>query len=158
VKAEYLPFHGAGGSIVKHMAHLAKSAASLRIIGDDLNPEEITSLLGCEPTQGQRKGEAIIGKKIGSVRVARTGLWRLGVADSDPAEIDAQIGEILGRLSSDLKVWRDLASRFEMDLFCGLFMDCSNEGIEISAESLLALGERGIKIGLDIYGGCDGEE
>jgi hypothetical protein len=31
-------------------------------------------------------------------------------------------------------------------------MNESNEGVEISARSLAALGERGITIGLDIYG------
>ena len=38
-----------------------------------------------------------------------------------------------------------------MDLFCGLFMHESNEGAEISPASLTALGDRGVKLSLDIY-------
>jgi hypothetical protein len=53
------------------------SAAALRIIGDDLLPEEITLILGCQPTSANVKGRVIPGKKTGRERISRTGGWHL---------------------------------------------------------------------------------
>jgi hypothetical protein len=139
------------------MAQLKKSAVTLRICGDDLIPEEITELLGVPPTHGQRKGDRFVGKKTGQVRIAKAGMWRLRATNREPEDIDGQIRELLSQTTPDLGVWKDIAKRYSVDLFCGLFMGCSNEGLTISSESLAALGERGIEIGLDIYGGFDDE-
>ena len=63
----------------------------------------------------------------------------------------AKASHILGKLTNDLAIWRHIAARFHIDLFCGLFMDNEMEGLSISPESLTLLGERGIELGLDIY-------
>lgn len=55
-------------------------------------------------------------------------------------------------LTSDLNVWRELSSKYEPDLFVGLLMEVFNEGLEVSSDCLAMLGERGVKLGLDIYG------
>jgi hypothetical protein len=104
------------------------SAAGLRIIGDDVVPEDITRILGCEPTSTTVKGQVIRGKKTGQERIARTGSWHLNVPDRMPDDLDGQIMEILGKLNPDPDVWASLASRFRMDIFCGLFMANSSEG------------------------------
>ncbi|WP_414440146.1 DUF4279 domain-containing protein [Burkholderia sp. 22PA0106] len=134
------------------MAHLHKSVASLRISGDDLVPTEISNLLGCLPTLCQLKGEPIIGKKSEQIRIARFGMWRLLAKPCEPEDLDGQIADILSQLTDDLEVWNGLAERYSIDLFCGLFMGSDNEGLLISPASLLLLGERGVKLGLDIYG------
>ena len=41
------------------MAHLGESAASLRIIGDDLIPDEITTLLKCDPSSAEIKDQIL---------------------------------------------------------------------------------------------------
>jgi hypothetical protein len=139
------------------MAHVQKSVVTLRIGSDDLIPDEITRLLGATPTQTQVKGEKIVGRKTGHVRIAKMGVWRLHATDREPEDMDGQIQEILSQTTSDLAVWRSIAEKHEIDLFCGLFLSGSNEGMTVSAKSLAALGERGIEIGLDIYSGRDDE-
>jgi|SRR6266567_5423665 len=139
------------------MAHVQRSVVTLRIGGDDLIPDEITRLLGATPTHTQVKGEKIVGKKTGHVRIAKRGMWRLCAADREPEDMDGQIQEILSQTTGDLAVWRGIAEKHEIDLFCGLFLGGSNEGMTLSAQSLAALGERGIEIGLDIYSGHDDE-
>lgn len=133
------------------MAHLDRSAVSLRISGDDLDPSEIAKALGCEPTVGQRKGHVVTGSKTGISRTIKRGMWLLEVSDRQPEDLDAQIAELLSRLTPSLEVWRFIAERYQVDLFCGLFMRATNEGLGISPASLAALGERGIELGLDIY-------
>jgi hypothetical protein len=123
-------------------------------MGDGLQPETITQALGCAPTYAHRMGETLTGKS-GASRVARSGVWRLDAAKREPADLTEQIAEILAKLTQDLHVWRSLTAAHTADLFCGLFLGRSNEGIELSAESMVALGSRGIVLGLDIYSGDD---
>jgi len=82
-----------------------------------------------------------------------TGMWRLRATKLAPGDLDAQIEEILSKLSSDMAVWKKLSERYHVDLFCGLFLASGNEGLTISPKSLADLGNRGIELGLDIYGG-----
>lgn len=137
------------------MAQLDKSVATLRIGGDDLKPAEITALLGHSASKQQVKGEVTVGKVSGRSFIAKTGMWRLESIDACPEDVDGQISEILSKLTTDQKVWKQLSSQYILDLFCGLFMKDSNEGLSISAESLKALGARGIALSLDIYGPDD---
>jgi len=120
-------------------------------MGDDLMPEEVSNLLGCEPTSGQYKGQELVAKKSGRTRIARFGLWRLNCEARFPEDLDGQISDLLDQLTADLTVWDDIASRFKIDLFVGLMMKERNEGCEVSEESIRRLGERGISLGLDIY-------
>ena len=133
------------------MAEIHTSAVALRIIGDKLDPDEITKLLGAPPTIAEKKGDKITGKTPG-YRIAGSGMWRLSTRDRTPENIDGQIEEILGQLTPDLAVLRNIAKRFRTELFCGLFMDEGNEGLIISPKSLADLGARGIELQLDIYG------
>jgi Domain of unknown function (DUF4279) len=137
------------------MATVRRSVATLRVSGDALQPEKITQALGHEPSSAQTKGETLIGKKTGVSRVARFGMWRLEATEQEPADLDAQVAEILSKLTQDLDVWRSITSAYTTDLFCGLFMDQTNEGLDLSSASLAALGSRGIELGLDIYSGPD---
>lgn len=134
------------------MAHLSKSAATLRVMGDNLVPDEINSLLGCLPSTSYVKGEVIRGKKSGRDFTMRTGMWRLEATSCEPENLDSQVAEILSQLTQDLNVWTNLKDRFDIDLFCGFYMEVTNEGVEISSATLKLLGERGIALGLDIYG------
>ena len=135
------------------MAQLHKSKATLRIKGDELLPYAVTQLLGHRPTHAQLKGQEFVDRTGGRVRVAKFGMWRLDAPNAEPEDLDGQIKNILGKLTSDLSVWRSLADEFEIDLFCGLFMEKQNEGLNLSAESLALLGQRGIELALDIYDG-----
>ena len=138
------------------MAALAHSRATLRLFGDDLVPEEITALLGAEPTRTTFRGQV---NELGKVpKIWRTGSWRLEAPDAEPANPDGQIAEILDELTPDLDVWRSLTARFKVDLFCGWFMAGGNEGVSLSPDTLRALGERGILLDIDLYGGGGDED
>ena len=136
------------------MGALDHSVATLRFFGDDLVPEEISALLGASPTDSCRKNQEVVGKNTGTVRIAKTGSWRLSAARREREDLEAQVFEILDQLTPDTSVWESLA-RYEPDLFCGIFMASSNDGLPLSAKALLALGQRGIALGLDIYDAGD---
>jgi len=116
------------------------------LLGDDLNPGELTALLGGTPSTSASKGDVIRGK-----RIATTGSWIVRVEPRKPGDLDAQVEELLSPLSKDLSIWRALG-KYRPYLFVSLFLQETNEGIEISAHCLSSLAERGILLGLDIYG------
>ena len=80
-------------------------------------------------------------------------MWFLIAAVREPEGLDAQVAEILGKLTDDLDVWAARARRFDLEVFCGWFMDETNEGVRISPKTLAALGARGIALEVDIYDG-----
>lgn len=132
------------------MADLARAVATLRVVGDDLVPSEITRVLGCEPTTGWAKGDERT--LHGVARTATFGKWSLEAEETSPADIDAQVANLLGRLTSDLSVWADLGDRFDVNLFCGWFMDVGNEGVSLDPSTMSSLGSRGIMLDVDLYG------
>ena len=143
------------------MAHLERSVVSLRIIGDTLDPDEITGALGAPPSFSQSNGETLVSSTTGSKRTVKFGMWRLSPPPCEPENLDGQVEEILGKLSTDLNIWLAIGARFRVDLFCGLFMKEGNEGFSISPRTLSALGQRDIELDLDIYGSSylkNGEE
>jgi hypothetical protein len=134
------------------MAIISRTVACLRVIGDDLIPADITVKLGCEPTRQMIKGEPFSWNANGKPRIAKSGMWRLEATEREPGDLDSQVSEIIDLLTSDLNVWQSLSGKFRMDIFCGVFMEASMEGIGLTADTMLALGQRGIEIDFDIYG------
>ena len=126
---------------------------SLRLFGHDLEPDEVTRLLGCEPTSSRRKGDVIPDRRYH--RVASKGSWLLqGQAESN-IELEAQVQALLEMVTDDLNVWHDLANRFQVDIFCGLFLEEINRGFALSPELMKRLADRNIRVEFDIYSNMD---
>jgi hypothetical protein len=138
------------------MGQVHHSAVSLRILGDDLQPAEITQLLNCEPTHSQIKGE-IIRHASGRERLVKFGGWWLDASRAEPEDLDGQIRWLMSQVSDDLGIWQHLTTSYDVNLFCGLFMQSGNDGLSLSPETMLVLGKRGIELDLDIYGPDDEE-
>ncbi|MGL3822675.1 DUF4279 domain-containing protein [Sphingopyxis sp. R3-92] len=132
------------------MGKLRQSASSLCFYGDNLEPNEITALLGAPPTVGVLKGDRWLTSR-GSEKIAGTGSWRIKTEYSEPEDLNRQIESLLSPLSNDLVVWRDLTSRFRGVIFCGLWLGSYNDGLELSAKTLGSMGDRGLLFDMDIY-------
>jgi hypothetical protein len=87
----------------------------------------------------------------GIEKIARTGTWRLDANILRPGDINAQVAELLAQLDDDLSVWIDLTDRFKADVFCGVWMEDSNEGMNLSVKTMMNLGARGLPLEFDIY-------
>jgi hypothetical protein len=134
------------------MAVLDRAVAALRIVGDDLSPDEVSTLLGTPPTRSFARGDEIRHRRA-PTRVAKFGLWTLEAPETQPADLNAQVSELLQPLTHEFDVWHGLAERFGVDLFCGWFMKFGNEGLSIAPGTLKALADRHIVLDLDIYAG-----
>ena len=124
-----------------------RSKVSLRIFGDNLNPDEISELLKSKPSASWKKGDVIKGTTI-----ARTGRWSLDSNLSDEMDLEEKVWDILKRLSSDEKVWHSITTKHNVDLFCGVFLETDNRGFGLSVSLMRELSRLGIEIGFDIYG------
>jgi hypothetical protein len=129
---------------------------SLRIFGDALDPAELTALFGVEASLSHRKGD-VRSAREGKPKFHKTGRWSISAEVKKPEDVNAQIATLLEKLPGDLSTWQALAARFEIDLFCGLFMNAANEGLLLNVATLRALADRNIKLGLDIYGPVEDE-
>ena len=132
------------------MPAIAESTAALRISGDGLIPEAVTACIGAMPTSSYRKGD-VRQKRGGGELIRKTGMWLLEVPRKEPEDLNAQVAEILSRLTQDIAVWKALTQEFEVDLYCGLFMGNTNDGLCLSAATLAALGDRGIELAMEVY-------
>ena len=135
---------------------MAKSSVSLRVSGDDLDPDEITMLFGMVPSTSHRKGDLVSPGRGPTIR--KHGMWSLKADDAEPEAYDAQIAGLISRLPQDLSVWRSIAEKYQVDLFCGFFMDTTNQGFTLSPKAMSSLAERGIEVGFDIYSPSPEEE
>jgi hypothetical protein len=116
----------------------------LRVYGEELDPDQISALLGCHPSSAQRKGNPF----------PKEGRWILDIDSRECTEnddVDDGIRMLLERLPSDSGVWVSLTSTYAVDVFCGLFLASSNRGFGISAEVSRLLSDRNLEIGFDVY-------
>jgi len=80
-------------------------------------------------------------------------MWSLQAHETEPADLDAQVTAILSRLTTSDSVWAELRTKYDVNLFCGWFMEYGNEGVSIEPETMSALGTRGILLDIDLYSG-----
>ena len=131
------------------MSEVSEYHISLRFFGDDLDPKVMSAALGVQPTSSCKKGDLFKGKV--SERIEKTGRWLLSVPERPGESFEPQIEALLGRLTQDLAIWRQLTQKYNADLFCGLWLGRSNQGMELSPLLMRKLAERGLHLGLDIY-------
>lgn len=124
------------------MGELHSTAASLRFTGDDLDPDELSSKLGAEPSTSARKG-SIRQTPKGREFIARSGIWILNAGQLTPGDLDRQINTLLVDLSGDLQIWQDIARRYKGHIFAGLLLGSVNEGMGLMPQTLSMLGARG---------------
>lgn len=139
---------------------LKRATVSLAIVGDDLDPQEITGLLAGEPRRGKRKGEAYTGHN-GKQRVARTGMWLFGGERwEDAPDVGGQITTLLTGLTQDLLIWTSVTNRYESYISVGGHFRDWTGGLTLEAPVLRLLAERGLNIDFDLYApdASEGEE
>ena len=119
---------------------------TLRIFGDDLDPEGVSALLGGLPSRSHRKGDTLDGDAL----PAATGAWELETALPDSAEIEEHVAELFGKLTTDLDEWATVTAQFAVDIRCELEAGESGEGFDLSPRLAAALAERGVVLSFSL--------
>lgn len=125
-----------------------EAGVSLGIYGEDLDPDEITRLLGVSPTRSRRRGEL-----RGDGRTCWSdGAWLLHVENrGGPEPADAVLDQLLGQLPTDPSIWASLAQRYRMRIFFYIGMSGFNKGFGLSADNIRRVAALGVRLDFDLY-------
>src|SRR5438046_9667433 len=120
---------------------------TLAVLGDDLDPDEISTLLRCKPTSAHRRGDPT----PRSGRSYAKGAWLVSMRGKAPIEPEQLLTALLAMLPSDPAVWDGLRQRFTVQLLFGLFLGAWNRGFDLSPAVLERVLKIGTPLGFDIY-------
>jgi hypothetical protein len=123
---------------------------TLRVMGDALDPDHVTRLLGVSPDKGEKAGETWLTPKNVPVR-ARTGMWSRGVPRREASDINELLVELFAPLSADTSIWRELKKDFDIHVFCGVFILEPTGGFRLSSGAMQLLSERFVDLDFDMY-------
>lgn len=108
-------------------------AVSLRISGDDLEPDEITAKL-----------------KLNNTSSRRNDVWIYQIQNEGDKHIDQQLIELWDMLIEHKFYLIGLKEKYRLEVFCSYTSDCDHAGVEISSEALEIFSQLGIPFGLSI--------
>lgn len=123
----------------------------LRVLGNDLNPQEVTNLFGCEPTRAGRKGEPVTRSNGQVIRHRPTGVWILDLTPMPDSTVAEAIIALLGKLPQDPALWRSLIFHFQVDLLCDVTLRGVNQGFVLSSDVVKSVAALGVSLGVDIF-------
>jgi Domain of unknown function (DUF4279) len=124
---------------------------SLRILGDDLDPEIITREMGMSPDQSHKKGD-LHGVRTPVVR--KHGYWT--ITSSKHMAASAETNEHLEWLVASVAPKLNLLSAYKsrgwiVDVWIALHTSIGHGGPNLRAEVLARLASLGLDVNLDLY-------
>jgi hypothetical protein len=127
-------------------------------MGDSLDPDEITLLMGQQPHRAFRKGQPRTRPNGKAMPPARIGTWMLKTELGADETLDEGIERFLKSLPADESMWINLERRFQIELICDVRVRGANQGFWISPHVLKLLSDRQIELGVDIFPYPDEEQ
>ena len=118
------------------------SSATFLIIGGQLKPGEIDSMLGL-------KGE-IWKSKLPSPR-SRHSVWQLKCPLGDQLSMEEHLKWLLDQLEPKTGAIRLLAKIYKLEFFCGFSSASGQGGFTLDNSTLSRIANLGIALGLDLY-------
>jgi hypothetical protein len=121
-------------------------------MGPELDPDEVTRLLGIEPEYAHRRGDANAGK--GGRRYADypEGMWKISSAEGEEATVEEHLLALLERIEPGRAgLARCQEQGLRTDVFVGYFAQGEPGGFGLAPETSRRLGELGVRLEVDYY-------
>ena len=122
-------------------------SACLAVYGENLDPGDVTSLLGVDPTESFRRGY----RRRPASREMPHGAWFLIIRAVNHPDPGALIGALLSKLPDDAETWRQMNDRYKVQLRIGIHMQGWNKGFSFDAKTASQLAAIGAEVTFDIY-------
>ena len=119
----------------------------LAVYGPDLDPEDVTARLGCQPTRAHRRGDT---KRQGAIPFP-SGAWFLETRDVVPSEPEHLVRRLLLRLPMDASVWESLSNEYQVPLRFGIHFSGWNNGFVLPSDLVITLATRRVTMSFDGY-------
>ena len=134
-----------------------ETSVTLSVYSENLDRDEVTQLLGVQPTKAWNPGERhpIGNGRSGKTRIVEWGKWWLTI-DQNRNPVEPKIRKLLQQCTSDLDTWHKLASKYDIWLTIAAHLDNWNRELDLAPDILQLLSERRLKLKVDVY--FDGDE
>ena len=141
-------------------------SVGLWLTADDLDPDEVTRLLGVEPDLTRRRGvrwplpdrDGMSSPLRLSSVPARLGVWsvRLRPEQAPECDVEAAITKVLDRLAAATpEAWHRACAGAKARISVALTLDAYNRGFGLGPALLLRTAELGLEMDFDVYEGPD---
>lgn len=141
-----------GGDIVAEVGGpVDETRVTLGIHGAELDPAEISKLLGCPPTSAHRRGDP----RASGLPPWPQGCWLLCVEGEAPTRPEELVDQLLRGLPMDTAIWEHLRTKYTVRVTFGIHIGDWNRGFELSPASVERLASLGAPVGFDIYVDAD---
>ncbi|MBM3222292.1 MAG: DUF4279 domain-containing protein [Candidatus Tectomicrobia bacterium] len=131
---------------------MASTKTVFRIMGEDLDPCEITQRLRMQPDQAHCGGDPHIGKLGQRYAGYTAGIWALQSSLDEQHTLAEHLEELIAKLGEHgdaLQAWRNRG--YTMDIFVGIFGCDDNMGWVLKHTLLQHLVQLGVDLDLDLY-------
>ena len=128
-------------------------SASLHVSSDDLQPTEVTALLGIRPTHFQIRGEALINEDGSLGRVPKYGRWTRAIkrSQTDEWNVAEVVRGLFEGLPTDRGTWDRVASLGWVKVSLGLSLSRDSQDFTFEEDLLQLLADRRASVWFDIY-------
>lgn len=124
--------------------------ATLRICGKDLDFQNITNILGIEPTHAHKVGDyrKWKGKKVG--KPLDEDMWSYTAQIPENNKLDEHIQHLWTIFKPHKESLLHLKEIYSVDIFCGYRSNCDHAGFEVLSESLEIFSELKIPFAVSV--------
>ena len=131
---------------------MVSTKASFRIMGQDLDPSEITKLLNLHPDQSHRCGDPNMSKSGRRYADYTEGLWALDSSVDETHAIDEHLEALVTKLWNHRALLQEFRKRsYKMDILIGIFGIDDNMGLVLKHTLLRRVMQLGVDLDLDLY-------
>ena len=131
---------------------MVSTKVSFRIMGQDLDPAEITKLLHMPPDQAHRCGDPHISEAGRRYADYTEGLWALDSLVDETHAIDAHLEALVAKLWQHRDLLQEFRKRgYKMDILVGIFGIDDNLGCVLKYALLRRVMRLGVDLDLDLY-------
>ena len=132
-------------------------SVALRFFGDDLEPDEITAVLGIQPTESHRRGDIRRTRSGRAIGEWREGAWLYKEKSDDVESIEEALASFVQKLSESKEKIRSISCRPDVslaDISSAEFGNSDRQfpSIGLNLNLLEALAEMGLEFGWTFYG------
>ena len=124
------------------------STASFRIAGDALRPDQVTAILGLEPTRSGVKGER---HSSGHGSVSRTSFWLLKCPLSDSSPLSKHLEWLLDMFEPKFTSISSITEGATIMFLCGFSSGNGQGGFTLDARTLQRIARLGVALSIDLY-------
>jgi hypothetical protein len=123
-------------------------SVSLCLYGEDLRPNEVTALLGVEPTDSFERGY----RRKPHSRPMHHGGWFFQARGQPPQGPDDLARSVLTRFSVPPETWAAARQRYKVELRVGVHVAAGwNKGFSLTPTTLNLIAMTGAEVGFDLY-------